>query len=155
MIAEAVKNCVPRAKNVSVDLATIRFTDKDTGERYVYQTPAGAQAALVNFDQGNKPEPFKFRLATLFQIRPKPIGRRSPTLGIGVSRDDTQNPDLPVKSRPHVSAPVKIGGLPIPRSILGGGKGGITRRFGLRTLPSGTPGGKMLPADEGQKPETS
>src|SRR5438309_4940364 len=76
MIAEAVKHCVPNAKSVSVDLATIRFTDGKSGNRYTYMTPYGAQQALVQFDQGLKPEPFSFKLRTLFQVRPKPLGHK-------------------------------------------------------------------------------
>jgi hypothetical protein len=62
MIAEAVKNAYPPARGVAVDLATIRFSDRNKRERYTYLTPRIAQAALVNFDQERKPEPFSFLL---------------------------------------------------------------------------------------------
>lgn len=62
MIADAIKQCYPKAAKVSVDLATIRFTDPDKGLRYTFLTPRVAQAHLVKFDQGVKPEPFEFRL---------------------------------------------------------------------------------------------
>jgi len=131
MIAEAVKNCLPNVKNVAVDLATIRFTDTKTGSRYTYMTPRAAQQALVQFDNGQKPEPFSIRLQTLFQIRPKSvIARRNPTKGIVFEKEYGEN--IAPK------APIKVGGQPMPKATLG-----YIRRFGLRSLPTGTPGGKM------------
>jgi len=62
MIADAVKIAFPGATGVAVDLATIRFTDRTKSARYIYMTPRIAQAALVNFDQARKPEPFSFLL---------------------------------------------------------------------------------------------
>src|SRR5262245_57512785 len=49
MIADAVKIAFPGAKGVSVDLATIRFSDPEKGLRYIYLTPRIAQTALVEF----------------------------------------------------------------------------------------------------------
>jgi hypothetical protein len=63
MIAEAVKRTVPYATSVMVDLQSIRFTDKDRGLRYSYLTPRHAQLAIIAFDQGNRPKPFKMELA--------------------------------------------------------------------------------------------
>lgn len=63
MIADAIKAAVPEAAYVSVDLATIRFTDLNAGCRYVYLTPRHAQSALLAFDQGKKPEPFTVQLS--------------------------------------------------------------------------------------------
>jgi hypothetical protein len=63
MIAEAIAVAYPNASFISVDLATIRFTDLTAGFRYIYLTPRHAQAALLDFDQGNKPVPFKFNVA--------------------------------------------------------------------------------------------
>lgn len=62
MIAEALKVSRPDARNISVDLSTIRFTDQGRGLRFTYLTPRIAQVQLVNFDQGRKPEPFSFLL---------------------------------------------------------------------------------------------
>lgn len=60
--AEAVKAGFPDAKNVSVDIQTIRFTDPKKGLRYTYLTPRTAQVALVQFDQGVRPEPHSVQL---------------------------------------------------------------------------------------------
>ena len=62
MFAEAIKKCLPGITKVAVDLQTIRFSDPDKRKRYCYLTPRICQVALVNFDQGTKPEPFIFRL---------------------------------------------------------------------------------------------
>lgn len=58
MIADGLKAAIPDARQVAVDLATIRYTDPRTGRRYIYLTPIPAQVALLDFDQGNKPNPF-------------------------------------------------------------------------------------------------
>lgn len=63
MIAEAVKKALPYARGVLVDLQSIRLTDADRGLRYTYLTPRGAQLALIAFDQGEKPKPFRMHLA--------------------------------------------------------------------------------------------
>jgi hypothetical protein len=62
MIAEAIRLSVPKAANISVDLQTIRFTDRDKGARYTYLTPRIVQLALVSFDMGSRPDPFQFQL---------------------------------------------------------------------------------------------
>jgi hypothetical protein len=62
MIAEAIKAAVPAARFVSVDLQTIRFTDREQGLRFTYLTPRRGMLALIDFDQGREPEPFSIRL---------------------------------------------------------------------------------------------
>ena len=64
MIAEAVHRTLPYAINISVDLQTIRFTDKQRGLRYAYLTPRYAQIAIIQYDQGERPGPFRIILAT-------------------------------------------------------------------------------------------
>jgi hypothetical protein len=63
-IAEALKQQIPNAVHVSVDLATIRWTDRVKQIRYVCLTPICAQELIVNFDQGlrEKLEPISFDL---------------------------------------------------------------------------------------------
>jgi hypothetical protein len=68
MIADAVKVAFPTAKAVSVDLATVRFSDPAKGLRYIYLTPRFAQAALVDFDEGRRPQAFQFELTRAAQI---------------------------------------------------------------------------------------
>ena len=62
LIAEAIKRAYPRYTYVSVDLQTIRMTNKAERLRYIYLTPRIVQAALVAFDQGKSVRPFKFKL---------------------------------------------------------------------------------------------
>lgn len=62
MIADAIAAQIPGATRVAVDLQTIRWSNRDKGERYVYLTPPVAQDALVRFDQGQPVEPIMFRL---------------------------------------------------------------------------------------------
>ncbi len=52
IIANAIQRQYPQFSSVSVDMATIRFSDKKKGMRYTYLTPEGAQTVLLAFDQG-------------------------------------------------------------------------------------------------------
>ncbi len=142
--ALAVKRCIPNVKNVAVDLATTRFTDKETGARYVFATPPPAQDLIGRVDKLHgpdtpAPEPVTFRLRTLFQVRPKSlIPRKTPATV--KQRDDTNKP--PNKGKAHVGGPVIIGGKPLPTY-------GTERRFG--TTYYGTP----IPEKEASPPFSS
>lgn len=72
MIAEAVK--AAGFKRVSVDIQTVRFTD-DTGDRYIYLTPPAAQVAILQFDEGRKPAPFKLHLRN-GQVIPRNVAKQ-------------------------------------------------------------------------------
>ncbi len=52
IVAEAIKQQYPQFTGVSVDMATIRFSDPKKGLRYTYLTPEAAQIMLLSFDQG-------------------------------------------------------------------------------------------------------
>jgi hypothetical protein len=56
LIADGIKRAYPHLSNVSVDMATIRATDRKKGLRYIYLTPPAAQTVLLYYDQG-WPEP--------------------------------------------------------------------------------------------------
>lgn len=130
MIADAVKLAVPTAKRVSVDLATIRFSDPAVRRRYIYLTPARAQAALLRFDQGEEVEPFKFRLGRAAQVvemmassTPAPGGKRAPTpsqtkKGVSTGKNQT---------------PIVLGGKLPPNGALSNARGKV-RQFGLKQL---------------------
>jgi hypothetical protein len=62
MVAMAVRDVMPQAASIAVDIQTIRFSLRDKGLRYTYLTPRQAQVAIIQFDQGIMPEPFSFRL---------------------------------------------------------------------------------------------
>lgn len=102
MIADAIKKAVPLAKAVSVDLASIRWTDPRAGKRYLYLTPPSVQAALIRFDNGQKPEPFRFTLRNPAQVVTSGTEgtQRGGRVTQGVAR---------VSHDPH-DVPAKIGG---------------------------------------------
>jgi hypothetical protein len=52
LIADAIKRTYPNLSGVTVDVATIRATDRENGVRYTYLTPPAAQHVLLAFDQG-------------------------------------------------------------------------------------------------------
>src|SRR6266702_2903704 len=78
MIADSVKHCYPWARNVTVDIQTIRLSDPDRGVRFTYLTPRQAQLALLDFDAGEPVEPFNFvlprRSAHVQWMRRRPAG---------------------------------------------------------------------------------
>ncbi len=63
MIGDAISQQYPWAEFVSVDLQTIRLTNRAKALRYVYLTPRLCQRLLVEFDQGINPDPFRFKLS--------------------------------------------------------------------------------------------
>lgn len=52
LLADAIKRQYPHLSSVSVDMATIRATDRDKGYRYTWLTPATGQHLLLSYDQG-------------------------------------------------------------------------------------------------------
>lgn len=52
LIADAIKKQYPQFSGVTVDMATIRVSDRKAGVRYTYLTPKPAQHCLLSFDQG-------------------------------------------------------------------------------------------------------
>jgi hypothetical protein len=62
MIADAIRRQIPGATSIAVDLMTIRYSIPERGLRYIFSTPRKAQIALMHFDRGRCPVPFKFRL---------------------------------------------------------------------------------------------
>lgn len=143
MIADAIKSAMPTAANVSVDLATIRLTDPARNMRYTYLTPRVCQAALVNFDQERKPEPFGFRLrngqVTQAHRRDVPKKPLSDKQKAALEKARTASPlnktHLVHKKGDKKSVPDRIGGKtpPLQRS-----KDNVPfsrrRAFGLRAL---------------------
>lgn len=136
--AEAVKAAYPDAKNVSVDLQTIRFSDLEKGLRYTYLTPRVAQVALVNFDQGMKPAPHQCVLRNGQVTR---AGRRAPQKQLSEAQlkqrveAGKKTHEMLAKTRlssrnpTAMVVPDRIGGSPPPLSEFG-----KRREFGLRQL---------------------
>jgi len=160
MIAEGLKASLPHARAVAVDLAAIRYTDSRNGRRYIYLTPAPAQIALLSFDQGHKPEPFKVKGHAAQIIEPGGQGRGKTTAVSAseghpvspsespVSPSEKRKPPQPATLVPNPAGggtvPIKLGGAPPPLGPLAHGKGahktnskyriGRRREFGLRVM---------------------
>jgi hypothetical protein len=62
ILVEAVRAARPEARNVAVDLGTIRWTDPKTGERVAFATPATVRDVLLGLPRGAAPVPFRFIL---------------------------------------------------------------------------------------------
>lgn len=130
MIAEAVKEAVPEAQNVAVDLQTIRWSDPITRRRYIYLTPRVAQVALVKFDQGEHSEPFSFQL------------KGAHSLAMGLSSAQRKAGKKPKDNKQRMvggdngMVPEKRGGKSPPLAALAHGDNvrGGRRSFGLRKL---------------------
>lgn len=147
MIADALAEAYPTAQNISVDLATIRFTDPAAGWRYIYLTPTAAQLALIEFDRGEvRPEPFTVR-ARAAQMVPTGTARKA-RRAEAIRQGKTRTPRSPAvlyypDGNKGGAVPVKLGGQAPPMSELATGRGsgkskgawkGRRREFGLRAL---------------------
>jgi hypothetical protein len=93
-VAEAIKEAIPDATFVSVDLQTIRFSRR--GLRYVFLTPHLARDCIVNFDQGLRDllKPFELKLRPAIIARSGKKKTHTPTneelRGTGLTVNKTQ-----------------------------------------------------------------
>ena len=139
MIAEAVREALPTATYISVDLATIRFTDPQAGRRYIYLTPRKAQEEILRFDQGEKSEPFSIKLQGAHVL---------PTGSANKARAQLQDEN---NGSTQKKVPTRVGGRTPPIGPLAGGpstglsghkntgeagpmRTGKRREFGLRAI---------------------
>lgn len=133
MWADAVKAAVPGARSVAVDLQTVRFTDPEKPLRYIYLTPRAAQASLVGWDDGTKPEP-----GLSVQIKGGQVVRASPKRSNPPSAREARvgkTAELRSNTKMHPGVPDTIGGRTPPTGPLSNThyRGG-RRAFGLRGL---------------------
>jgi hypothetical protein len=148
MIADAVKAALSErnlsVSGIAVDLQTIRWTDRETGLRYVYLTPLVAQRPLIAFDQGIKPEPFNFELRSGSVVRAR-LGRKGTKTESVPSRatlvSERRSDNDPDSTTTHSSGvPQRVGGVAPPTGPLAAGstgrrsRQGRRREFGLRAL---------------------
>jgi hypothetical protein len=75
-IAESIRLQIPEAKNISVDVQTMRFTIPDTGKRFLFLTPKRVQQFIVLWDTGIKPAPFRFKLNNPGQVIASKAGEK-------------------------------------------------------------------------------
>lgn len=123
MIADALRRARPDVSHVSVDLATIRWSDPVARKRYIALTPRPAQEALLDFDNNKRPAPFMFR------VRPAQV------VSIRSKEDSTRKKATVMKTNGRVPL-VKEGRTP-PTGPLAGGSAARTgrrREFGLRGM---------------------
>jgi hypothetical protein len=74
LIADAIKEQYPHLSKVTVDMATIRASDREQGVRFTYLTPPPAQHLLLAFDQG-WPQPATDRIMLRRAVKITPITR--------------------------------------------------------------------------------
>jgi hypothetical protein len=164
MVAEAIKRKYPDASRVTVDTAHIRYSRR--GKRYIFLTPMKAMAAIVMFDEGDKPKPFSFSMEPIQTVKAgkkpkakvnpktgkkvynrkkltKPAGNSKGTkLGTGRSRPHVEGGDTP-KIAPLANKKPGPGGKKGKR---GGKKGkveikpGNLREFGRKAGPAALAG---------------
>lgn len=82
VIADAIKEQYPQFSAVSVDMATIRVSDRKKGYRYTYLTPEPAGLILLAFDQGWS-NPFT-------EVRIKRAVKITPIKAVGARRQDAR-----------------------------------------------------------------
>lgn len=112
MIADAIRSALPQARNISVDLQAIRFTDPDKAQRYIYFTPTIGQGALVAFDEGRPLVPFSFTLRSPIQVVAAGKRQRGESRVFEGMRTTTAS-----------KLGVQIGGRPLPSANLYHGPG--------------------------------
>jgi hypothetical protein len=147
-IAMAIKEQVPDARHIAVDLQTIRWSNPKRGVRYVFLTPHIAQTdVIIPFDQGEecKPVSFKMRPAFISRIGAKRNQTPEPEQlkGTGLKVAEEPRRLIPYagkekpkrkrhakisKTRPDGTIPTTLGGKLPPVPVLS------RREFGLRAL---------------------
>lgn len=137
MIADAVKLAAPWGTHVSADLATIRVTDPRNGLRYTYLMPRFGQVALLDFDEGVKPEPFSITLrgglVTLSRSKEnKPElseAQKAQRVAASAASREALKKAKVVPSASKWGQPERVGGSPPPKV-----RTGLRREFGLRAM---------------------
>lgn len=134
MIADAVREQIPNATFVSVDLQTIRWSDTKAGKRFIAFTPANAQQALVDFDRGVMVEPFGIYIQVVQTLKRK-IAKK----GADGKRDrhgESEPKRITNKHETEKSSGGSVhisGGKPPPTAALSNRRG-RRRSYGLRSL---------------------
>ncbi len=141
MVAEAIKRRAPNLSHVSVDIQTIRASDKERGLRYVWLTPAAVQQHIVAFDMGKKPKPFKFMVyngqvlpqseVTHHTKTPETLEKRRAYARKYYKKTQAKKNAKAtkiVRDQSKSKVPRIVGGKEPPRSI------GARRQFGLRAF---------------------
>lgn len=70
LIADAIKRAYPNLTMVTVDMATVRATDRALGVRYTWLTPTPGQHILLAYDQGWPHVVEEFQIRRAVKINP-------------------------------------------------------------------------------------
>jgi hypothetical protein len=97
LVANAIQEQHPKLSSVRVNVATIRFSDRKRGERYLFLTPPSVGELLLGFDQGWPEEslPKSFRLREPLKI--SPIVRSAKEIKIAAERRAARLTELEAK----------------------------------------------------------
>jgi hypothetical protein len=146
VFADAIGESLLWARFIAVDIQTVRFSDPTKRERYVYLTPRRLQQAIIDFDQGDRPEPFSFSLYTGQTI---PFGQSDRQNELDRKRDELKRAEKIkelegeakpskkaelVSSRAPGAIPGIVGGVAPPHPKDPGVPRGMRREFGLRAF---------------------
>jgi hypothetical protein len=112
--AEAIRDAIPDATHIAVDLQTIRFSRK--GLRYVFLTPHPARDCIIAFDQGERDaiKPFELRMRPAFIAKAGKKRRHAP------SNEELKETGLKLRVNPvqlHVSKQPESNPRSLARSL--------------------------------------
>ena len=148
-IAFAIRDAIPDATFIAVDLQTIRWSNPKRGVRYCFLTPTIAQHdVIIPFDQGEECKPVTFKMKPAFITRigekrnhtPEPDQLKGTGLNVaeeperrlipyaGKEKPEPRKRRAISATKPDGSIPVTLGGKLPPVSVL------ARREFGLRAL---------------------
>lgn len=148
-IAFAIRDAIPDATFIAVDLQTIRWSNPKRGVRYCFLTPTIAQHdVIIPFDQGEECKPVTFKMKPAFITRigekrnhtPEPDQLKGTGLKVaeeperrlipyaGKEKPEPRKRRAISATKPDGSIPVTLGGKLPPVSVL------ARREFGLRAL---------------------
>jgi hypothetical protein len=95
LLADAIKKQYPEMTGVTVDMATIRVTDRKAGKRYTYLTPPIGQHMLLALDQG-WPHPAD-RLVVKRAVKITPVTRGKKIRATKAAERDARKTELETK----------------------------------------------------------
>ena len=144
--ADAIKEQVPEARHISVDLQTIRWTDRTKGLRYVFLTPHAIQTnIIIPFDQGLREDckPATVRMKPAYVCKSGKKRRHTP--------DNDQLKDLGLKvakDQPHI--PTESPSDPAPPAS--GAEKDLADRWKPRSRDPSSGGALIAPPDDPEPP---
>jgi len=142
MVAEAIQAQHPKWRNISVDVATIRWTNPKTRMRYTALTPDSIRGAILAFDQGEPVRPFSFTLTPVHRIRStvgtKSRSRTQPELFPEAEAERQRQRRAPKIVTGSSGSQIIEGGPALPRGHMGGSAtSGATRPGELEVTETG------------------